>query len=225
MICFRFVEEFSRVIGVAKADVAARESAVNNESTAQQASSSSNQPANSNAANEAQPPANVEQIPLPEGELENRVEIDAANLMEDDFDHHEEEEHEDEEIDAEHEHLDHGMDYNDDFHENIEDDYEEGEPEMMYNENQARSNSSSSSSSSESNDGGDREHQPGDEQQNALNQLNEAVSNAEANNAELVRNLEQLNNGLNEVEMVFHFWRFRELNYENEFKFRVRYFE
>lgn len=89
--------------------------------------------------------------------------------------------------------LDH-IDYIGGFHEPMEDDYDEDN--AVFNEdNPARSNSSSSSSS-ESNDGDHTEHHGQDEEQNALNQLNENnVGSAEAA-ANMVRNLEQLNNDI-----------------------------
>jgi hypothetical protein len=77
---FRFVEEFSRSIGFAKADVAARESAIN-ESTPQQSSSNVVQASETGQPSNNQQAANVEpnQIPLPEGEPLNRVEINDGN--------------------------------------------------------------------------------------------------------------------------------------------------
>jgi hypothetical protein len=191
---FRFVEEFSRAIGVAKADIAARELAAND---TQQPTANSNQPADENAeaGNEQQVQVNAELVQQhAEGEQVNPADNANQGPELDIFDglvvgHDDEEE-------TEHDHLH----YNDDFHQNIEDDYEEDEPELMYNENAARSNSSSSSS--ESGDGDvdrtDQMEQAGDEQQNALN---EAVANADAENA-IVRNLEQMDNG-HEVELTF----------------------
>lgn len=191
---FRFIEDLSRVIGVAKADVAAREIAAND--MAAQPAVNANQAVNADVqpANNQQDLANVEpnQIPLPGEEPINRVEIhdgDQQILMEV-FEGNQDEHPNEDDF---HEHVEAG------FHERVEDDYDEDEP--AFNDNLPTD--SSSSSESNDNDDADRTNAMEDQvEQNALNQLNEDVANAEAGRANLARSLEQLNSGLNEIDLT-----------------------
>lgn len=143
---FKFFEEFSRSIGMAKADIAAREFVANNEANAQPASDT-NQPAN--AAANAQPdnnaPAEANPDQPPNNEQPNPLEGNAQQLMMDIFGESSADEQDDEE-EAIHDHIEH-IEFGNDQH-NMEDDYE-GD---MHHEGPPRSRSTSSSSDSNDDD-------------------------------------------------------------------------
>lgn len=185
---FKFMEDFSRAIGIAKADVAAREFAVNNEPVAQP--SDSNQAAAADPGvhqlNHQQAPANNEADPIPPAQnnepVVNFVEIADRNdqVLVNVFGDHPPEEPGDEDDDI-HDNIEQ-MEFNDDYAHNMEDDYEDDE----MHDHPPRSGSSSS----ESNEG---DHHPIDEHQPDEHIDEEPHTNERANNGKRLKYSVKLN--------------------------------